>query len=572
MNFNKIKLSNKLIIGFSVMIVLIIATSALSIIRLNQINQTVKQVVNQNNKSLLLSDNMIGYIHKIEIDIRNIDITNDTNYMDQQKKEIDSYKAGYNETKKQLEPLLYTQKARDLYNQIQINDQVALTAFDKAVEDGAKIGLTTDEINRILNETDKPQADLLNKLESMKTLQIELLASEGEASQKLTQDSSNIILIILIASIILSIIIAYFIRKSIIHQIKEVAEGAVKLAEGDFNLNMKVVSKDEIGETITGLSTAIGRLNESMLSIKSESNAILESSELTNKMFTEVSAEIEQISAATQEISASMEESSAAVEEVTSMTTTVQEEINGTAKKAQEGVQIALNIQNKAMSINNESVNSKENAEKVYNETKVSLEKALQDVTIVNEISEMAISIDGISKQTNLLALNAAIEAARAGEHGKGFAVVAEEVRKLAEESSIAVGEIQNKVGTVLNAVEKLSNSSRDILSFVERTVIKDYEKLISISNEYKKDGDTVKSVIEKFAEVSESISDSVNQITQSMESVAIAVSEVAKSSGDIASGISEVNTKNESIVIEANNNAESATKLGKLIQRFKLK
>ena len=58
----------------------------------------------------------------------------------------------------------------------------------------------------------------------------------------------------------------------------------------------------------------------------------------------------------------------------------------------------------------------------------------------------MADAIAAISQQTNLLALNAAIEAARAGEQGRGFAVVAEEVRKLAEESSMTVATIQTTV------------------------------------------------------------------------------------------------------------------------------
>lgn len=571
MNFNKIKLSNKLLIGFSLMIILVIGVSSLGIFRLNKINQTVGQLVNVENKKVTFAYGMRGNINKIAISMRNIAISNDVKYMEAQKKIIDDNKALYNENEKQLEVLLYTEKGKQIFKEIQNNDQIAFSAFDDAVKRGMKVGVTNEELQNILNELDKPQNDLFTSIQNIIDLQGQLTQSNAEISKQTTKASSEQMIIVLIISIILGVLFAILIRKSIINQVKEVMNGASKLSEGNLDFQMNVVSNDEIGQTIIALNSAIKKLNQSMLLIKSESNGILQSSELTNKMFSEVSAEIEQISASTEEISAGMEESSSAVEEVASMTTTVKEEVNVTSKKAQEGLKIALNIQDKAIAINNDSIKSRENAEKIYKETKVSLEKALKEVTVVNQISEMATSIDAISKQTNLLALNAAIEAARAGEQGKGFAVVAEEVRKLAEESSTAVSEIQNKVNTVLNAVEKLSNSSQGILTFIEKDVLKDYDKLTSISNEYKKDGDTIKEIIGKFAEISKNISDSVDQITKSMEDVALSVSEVAKTSGDIASSTSEVSNKNESIMAEANNNAESAIKLGELIKDFKL-
>ena len=106
-----------------------------------------------------------------------------------------------------------------------------------------------------------------------------------------------------------------------------------------------------------------------------------------------------------------------------------------------------------------------------------------QTVTAMKEIAGKITIIEEIARQTNLLALNAAIEAARAGEQGKGFAVVAAEVRKLAERSQKAAGEINElstnsvevaeKAGTVLNTlvpniqktaelVQEISASSRE--------------------------------------------------------------------------------------------------------------
>lgn len=572
MNFNKLKLSNKLIIGFSLMIVLIIAVSALSIFRLNGINVAINQMANVENEKLKLAYNMRGSINKVAISLRNAAIDNDITLMDQEKKNIDNNIALYNKNEEQLAKLVYTPKGKQILKKIQENREVAFSAFDSAVSKSMKVGVTNEEIQNIFNEIDKPQDDLLSSIQDMINAQDQLTQSQAQFSQKTTKDASNQIILILIASIILGILLTYFIRKSVINQVKEVMKGTSKLAEGNLNFEMKVVAKDEIGETIIGLNTAVEKLNESMYSVKKESEGILESSELVNKMFSEVRGQVEQISAATEEISAGMEESSAAVEEVTAMATTVKEEVNVSAEKAREGLNVAIDIQKKAVSINNDSISAKENTEKVYEEAKQKLKQALEESKVVDEISQMAKSIDAIAGQTNLLALNAAIEAARAGEQGKGFAVVAEEVRKLAEQVSSTVGEIEGKISVVLSAVGKLSDSSQNILVFIEEDVLKDYDKLISISNEYKKDGDTINEIVEKFASVSENISDSINQITKSMEDVSVSVSEVAKTSGDIASNVMGVNNKNDSIIAEANNNAEIALKLQKLMDGFSIK
>jgi methyl-accepting chemotaxis protein len=155
------------------------------------------------------------------------------------------------------------------------------------------------------------------------------------------------------------------------------------------------------------------------------------------------------------------------------------------------------------------------------------------------EIGGIADVIREIADQTNLLALNAAIEAARAGEQGRGFAVVADEVRKLAERTSEATGQIT----TMIHAIQQ---DTAAVVQSME-AVTPQVQKGVSIASE--------------AAQTLQQINEKADSTLESIAQVANATAEQSVASGTVASSVENISQMVEEMaasVAAANNNVQA--------------
>jgi methyl-accepting chemotaxis protein len=157
------------------------------------------------------------------------------------------------------------------------------------------------------------------------------------------------------------------------------------------------------------------------------------------------------------------------------------------------------------------AANIKQNSDNAQQTEKIAI-KAAEDgrdggksvaetVSAMKEIAGKISIIEEIARQTNLLALNAAIEAARAGEHGKGFAVVASEVRKLAERSQTAAGEINKLSASSVQIAEKAGEMLTRMVPDIQRNADL-VQEIAAASNEQSAGAGQINKAIQQLDQV----------------------------------------------------------------------
>jgi methyl-accepting chemotaxis protein len=213
----------------------------------------------------------------------------------------------------------------------------------------------------------------------------------------------------------------------------EVSGYAQEIARGNLSVDIKERSAED--EMMRALATMVRNLNDVVGEVKAAARNVAGASEA-------LSSSADQISQGASEQAAAAEQTSSSMEEMTS--------------------NIRQNTDNSRQTekISTKSANDAEDGGKMVAETVRAMRDIAGKISIIQEIA----------RQTNLLALNAAIEAARAGEHGKGFAVVASEIRKLAERSQMAAGEISKLSGSSVEIAERTGETLAAIIPNIRRT------------------------------------------------------------------------------------------------------
>lgn len=567
--YKNLKLITRLIIGCFIAIFSMVVIGGIGVRNMNKINESVDYLyyntipsvtsVNRIDKNLL----SIYQDEKLMMHIKDKNEINElvkqvNNLMEDNDKQIEIYKSTIDD-----------EGERKLFNEFQkylVQYRECRQKYEKLIFDG-KI----DEAKREFPNITKSKDYMRTKLDELVNLNNQWAKEVIDDKKENYNDAFRLIASIIIILIILTSLVAFLMGRNLKKSLNNIKKFSDRLSSYDLSDSIVINSNDEFGQIGEGLNRVKENISSLIKSVMNSAQEISASSEELSATVEEMSSKFESINASTKEINSGVQETSATAEEVSASMQEVDSSVSVLSNKAVDGSSNAIEIKDRATKVEQDSKSAVKNTRTIYIEMEKEVLKDIEHGKVVEDIKVMADTIASIAEQTNLLALNAAIEAARAGEQGKGFAVVAEEVRKLAEQSSIAVENVKSTIEKVQEAFKDLSKNSSGLLNFMSDKVVPQFEGFVQIGEQYQNDGSFVNDMSEELASMTEEISATINQVSEAVQNMAEMAQRSSENSNGIQESINESTKAMEQVAHTAQSQAELAQELNEMVLRFKV-
>ncbi|WP_432382291.1 methyl-accepting chemotaxis protein [Duganella sp. P38] len=453
MNLAKMKVGTRLGLGFALVLVFLVAVTAVGILRMAQIQNRLDHVISVNNVVSRLVVDMRNNVSERVNSLRVLTMIADPADMETDMNRIKELGAKYAEFQNKLSAqfaIEATPEEKALLATVKESEALAMPAIAKASE--LWLAAKPEEATRVLVKEIRPAQkkwmtalEQLGALEDSMNAQMQVDAANGFSSAR------TFMIIMGLLAVAISVAAALVITRSLQKQLggepDYTASIAGAIAGGDLSISINTTGADK--------NSLVVEMREMRNSLRDIVSQVRTGTETIGTASREIAAGNVDLSSRTEMQASSLEKTASAMDELTS---TVKQNADN-AREANQLASAASDVAVKGGQVVSEVV-----------DTMSSIDASAKKIVDIIGV------IDGIAFQTNILALNAAVEAARAGEQGRGFAVVASEVRNLAQRSAAAAKEIKaliddsvEKVGAGTKLVGQAGVTMDEVVNSVRR-------------------------------------------------------------------------------------------------------